>query len=724
MRRHDLHHPARQRSRALVLAGCLAVLGVFSSGWGANGDVITVSSILSGKDLSAITLDTSSTPIPGGSFWVLTRGTAQIFRLSLDMATIHAEIPNPHGAGVFPNPILSVGLAYRPLTRTLFVLAKDGPNWKVRETKTTNDGTGFEVPGGAFTLTLPDNLPGDLRGLSYDTIAREFWYLDGYNDRLIRTGTDGIATKVCPLPGDMPTETTIRGDGICFDLAESSPGVFEQRVYVAFGDIFRKNPSRILQLSEACTESGIEVPLGKLSGIAGVPQGIQTFRVGAQRRMAVTLSTGRIAQIEMSIPAIIPPSQVKCSLTLTNKVSLSWLNHGKQGSEKAYAGDLVVLRNGAPFQTLPGNTSQFVDATPLLGTSTYSLRASDTPGGTLSPESAICEVTVGPGGMVRWAPFPGVAPYDVAHNPTTGDVFVTDDTGGKIYHFNATLALQGLVPSPWQRPGAIVFVPSITIDSTTVTNVLAVGRTDGALVKLMDIAGNEKTTIVMEGCTRLAGLTYLQNTQEFACIDFDSATISIANSSGRLQRQCQPHNVPLSTLTEVDRGLTYDPIQDTFLTVFKDVGLVRELYQQANCLQTRPFFDISLSSLGEGFNEPGSVYGIQIAANTLLVCGRKQNAIFQVLIFPAGPSFRRGDFDRNDAVNIGDAVASVRYLFRSGPAPTCQDAADMNDDGILDISDPVYLLFHLFLQGLAPPPPFPNPGSDASFRDNLGCEEA
>ena len=40
------------------------------------------------------------------------------------------------------------------------------------------------------------------------------------------------------------------------------------------------------------------------------------------------------------------------------------------------------------------------------------------------------------------------------------------------------------------------------------------------------------------------------------------------------------------------------------------------------------------------------------------------------------------------------------------------------------ISDPVYLLFALFIPGsAAPPAPFPLPGNDPTFRDNLGCAD-
>jgi hypothetical protein len=84
----------------------------------------------------------------------------------------------------------------------------------------------------------------------------------------------------------------------------------------------------------------------------------------------------------------------------------------------------------------------------------------------------------------------------------------------------------------------------------------------------------------------------------------------------------------------------------------------------------------------------------------------------------------RGDFDRNLVVNLTDAIASAAYLFQHGPPSTCPDAADVNDDGILDISDPVYAIFHLYLGGLPPPSPFSlGAGKDPTFRDNLGCEE-
>ena len=62
------------------------------------------------------------------------------------------------------------------------------------------------------------------------------------------------------------------------------------------------------------------------------------------------------------------------------------------------------------------------------------------------------------------------------------------------------------------------------------------------------------------------------------------------------------------------------------------------------------------------------------------------------------------------------------YLFLTGSAPECEDAADINDDGLIDLSDSVHTLFFVFLGGTPPPKPFPRPGIDPTFQDQLRCQ--
>ena len=728
MVKKELEPRPRHMRRALPFpVGSLCVLLAATGLQAENGDVLAISNLLSGTPLSDITYDQKN-PV-GGSLWALGERSGKIYNVSLDLSTKLGEINNPHGTGSFPNFILSRGIAYRPNTNTLHILAQESGVWKVREVRTT----GTEVVDGAITITPPTD-PADaaLRGLAYDNLTQKFWYVDAANDKVVRMSLSGASEIILDLPGDVPPETDIRGEGVGFELEQITLGVFEPRVYVTYGDIFRSNPSRILQLTETGAVTGVEVQLTEIP----VPdlRGFRTFRVGAQRRVAVVTGQGKMVLVEQVVPKPVPPSLLQCSVTLTNKVSLSWQNNGS-GASGDYSGEIVILRNGTPFITVPGNTTGFQDQTPLEGTSIYSLKASDTAGGALSPSGSECEVTVGTSGIVRWTPFPGAAPYDVARDPATGDIFATDNVGpdgvGRIYHFDSNLQLLGEVPSPWERPGPIAFVPFMQIvmpDTSVITlqSVLAVGRTDGVLVKLMDVTGAEKTTISLAGAVDVRSLTYIPATQQFAFVDLSDGAIHVADKSGRAVRSCVPASIPFQ-LPDFDGGVTYDPIQDTFLAVFRPNPpeepdlTVREIQTGGSCAPTD--FQFTLRSLGETSSLPGFLGGIEIAGNTLIAAGIDSNALFQVLIFPSGPPFSRGDFDRNGNVNLTDAVGIAVYLFKQGVPPICADSADSNDDGILDVSDPIQLLFYLFLSGDPPPAPFPGAGSDPTFRDNLGCDE-
>lgn len=82
--------------------------------------------------------------------------------------------------------------------------------------------------------------------------------------------------------------------------------------------------------------------------------------------------------------------------------------------------------------------------------------------------------------------------------------------------------------------------------------------------------------------------------------------------------------------------------------------------------------------------------------------------------------FLRGDSNTDGEVDVSDAVYSLGYLFLNGPAPRCLDAADANDDGSLDLTDPVVGLVGVFTRISAIPLPFPQAGEDPSA-DALDC---
>ena len=76
--------------------------------------------------------------------------------------------------------------------------------------------------------------------------------------------------------------------------------------------------------------------------------------------------------------------------------------------------------------------------------------------------------------------------------------------------------------------------------------------------------------------------------------------------------------------------------------------------------------------------------------------------------------------DADGSVNLGDAVAFLRYFFARGATPSCQKSADSNDDGVLNVADAVGLLLHLFGGAEPLPPPSLDCGGDPT-PDNVSC---
>jgi hypothetical protein len=91
-------------------------------------------------------------------------------------------------------------------------------------------------------------------------------------------------------------------------------------------------------------------------------------------------------------------------------------------------------------------------------------------------------------------------------------------------------------------------------------------------------------------------------------------------------------------------------------------------------------------------------------------------------VAPVSIAFKRGDANSSGAIDIADAVFMLSHLFAQGLAPSCKDAGDANDDGNLDIADAIAILSHLFAGAGPLKPPFGQCGIDpTTFDDTLDC---
>ena len=78
-----------------------------------------------------------------------------------------------------------------------------------------------------------------------------------------------------------------------------------------------------------------------------------------------------------------------------------------------------------------------------------------------------------------------------------------------------------------------------------------------------------------------------------------------------------------------------------------------------------------------------------------------------------GELFIRGDTDTNGRMELTDAIGIFNFLFITGVAPLCFDAADADDNAAIELTDGIRILNVLFLGfGQIPPPGFRDCGSD------------
>ncbi len=90
--------------------------------------------------------------------------------------------------------------------------------------------------------------------------------------------------------------------------------------------------------------------------------------------------------------------------------------------------------------------------------------------------------------------------------------------------------------------------------------------------------------------------------------------------------------------------------------------------------------------------------------------------------------FHRGDADASGAVELTDPIFILDHLFTAGPAPPCREAADADNDGALVVTDAIQLLLYLFLGGTPPADPGPPPAACGQDSDapgaagDLGCD--
>jgi CubicO group peptidase (beta-lactamase class C family) len=89
-----------------------------------------------------------------------------------------------------------------------------------------------------------------------------------------------------------------------------------------------------------------------------------------------------------------------------------------------------------------------------------------------------------------------------------------------------------------------------------------------------------------------------------------------------------------------------------------------------------------------------------------------------------GVLFLRGDADASAAVDLNDPIVALTEIFLGVLGINCNEAADVDNNGILDFTDQILVLGYLFIGGAPPAAPGPDVCGPDPAGAYLGCERA
>ena len=117
----------------------------------------------------------------------------------------------------------------------------------------------------------------------------------------------------------------------------------------------------------------------------------------------------------------------------------------------------------------------------------------------------------------------------------------------------------------------------------------------------------------------------------------------------------------------------------------------------------------------------GRAYGLAVANGVLHVStDRGTIHTFREPGSFDGEVFVRGDANVDGVLDISDGITVLLHLFVGKSALVCEDHGDADDSGALDVTDAIYMLDYLFQNGEPPAAPFPGAGLDTT-NDPYAC---
>ena len=581
------------------------------------------------------------------------------------------------------------GISYSLATDTFWVLNSTGLEL-----------TEMDALGNALGAPVSIQINSTLTGLALNPIDGHLWSLDQQNNTAIEIDPlNGSIVSTLPLPGSPVRDMS----GLDIRLDNGTP-----MLDYTYGDTFAASISEIRSVNLSTGELGChEINLGQIES-PDSPLGI-AIKPGSGSVYVTTCC--EVFEISAAQNSLLAPADLLGLVDGEGSASLNWRNCGP-GINGIY-NSIRITRNGAIVDTISGSSSSWVDSSPPIEADIlYQVQ------GVVGSNLATSSTTVNnsPGGLAQFISIPGFFPRDLAYDPELDDLYITDSFSSEIRVFGSDLVEKRVLDTGLNSLRGIGYNSELDI--------LLVSRVNSSLMTFVDPMTGTPLSSFPSSSEEITAISYDSMNDDWLLFrntnSTDSEVLRMEAADGLEGNPLGTISPPQTSGLVLSSGMT--AMADGTLLLGIDAGGIPTSLSQLTPFGFPLTYNMPMSAIGNSLqllNHPWT--GIEVIGSTLIVAGNATSSLYKLILVSDGPDFLRGDSDSNNLLNLADAIYTATWLYSDGNAPACLDAADANDDGSLDISDPLYTLLYLFAGSAPPPFPFPLSGEDPTFLDNLGC---